>query len=84
MGGRITKKGIGIYMYYASDKKTIGKWVEYLDEYNMIGSKADQYKYFRKGWEMEKSKEHLTKEGREKLKLFLREMYYLKTGEYKE
>ena len=58
--------------------------MKYLDEYKMIGSKADQYEYFRMGWEMMKSREHLTREGREKFKIFQKEMYYLKTGEYKE
>ena len=84
MGGKITKKRSGIYMYYVSDINTIGKWVKYLDEYKIIGSKADQYEYFRMGWEMVKSKEHLTQEGRERLKIFQKEMYYLKTGGYKE
>ena len=69
MGGNIGyRKSQDTYYYSSTSLKSADEWVYYLDKYKMIGPKYEEYKLWRRVWVMIKNREHLEKEGVNKIK----------------
>ena len=69
MGGNIGyRKSQDTYYYSSTNFESADKWVSYLDKYEMIGPKNEEYKLWREVREMIKNREHLNNKGVEKIK----------------
>lgn len=66
MGGRVNKRR-EIFVYMATNMDVIRNWINYLDEYRMMGSKGEQYEIFRKVWEMRMSPRAFKRGGKKRV-----------------
>ena len=68
LGGKLYRGKEGTYYYSSTSIRVAKKWVNYLDENQMIGGKYNQYVLWRKVLVMMERKEHTSGKGIEKIR----------------
>ena len=62
--GRISKHGAYSYSYVVTSKKQLSIVIDHFYNYGLITQKLADYLLFKKGFELNNSKVHLTNEGK--------------------